>query len=141
MISAVWYTLAERIRAIFHRQPWVAEFGAGWAGLAWITLVHLRGQSGVLPPSFESLGGAAALWIWYSIAFVGLWMQITGLLIANRWLRWSAAVLLSGWWLTVAWALILAPWGSWLPNPTVALYLMLAGFNAYAVVHLLWEDV
>ena len=41
----------------------------------------------------------------------------------------------------MTWALLLAPWGSWLPNPVVPLYLMLAGFNAYAVVHLLWEDV
>jgi len=136
MIISTLEKIRNGLTRLFFRPPSVGEFITCLGGMGYIILA-LCGDESTLPKSIVQLSAfGKSPEFWYGLGFLGLTLQMYGLVMNQKWVRWVGAVFVASWWLNVALALIaVAGLVSFVP-----IYLSLVCLNAYVVAHLLWRE-
>lgn len=125
--------LVRSATAIFHREPWWAEFWSALTAVLWSLLSFASmGALGYWPSMrvLTELGGDR---FWHVTGVAMGTMQLLFLLWDQRWLRWGAAVGLCWFWgvLTLG-VWVATPWA-----PAVAVYASWCGINLFSILRLL----
>lgn len=115
---------------ILQREPWWAEFWSAITALAWAGLSYASRDNLDVWPSMQVLSRIGDDRFWHLVAF-GLGMsQLLFLLCNQRWLRWTAALLLCWFWAVLTLGVWVAvPWA-----PGVAVYAGWCGVNVFSIL-------
>ena len=124
--------LRTRISAIFHREPWWAEFWAAVGALSWAVWTGISPVGPDQLPAFQIVIQLADERFWQvSGALLGT-VQIGALVANSRNWRRGMCFLGSWWWLFILMAIALANSRS----PSLALYAIMAVINLFSLVRL-----
>ena len=125
-------TFRARLGAIFHREPWWAEFWAAVGAVVWAIWSALTPVGPDQIPAFQIVTRLAGEEFWQlSGALIGL-MQIVALVVNSRNWRRAACFLASWWWMFLVLAIALARSSA----PSLSLYLVMATINLFSLVRL-----
>lgn len=122
----------KRAAAIFHREPWWAEFWAAVGALNWAIWSALIPVGPDQIPAFHIVTRLAGEVFWQvSGALLGA-LQIAALVVNSRNWRRGTCFLGSWWWMFLLLAIALANTST----PSLALYAVMAAINLFSLVRL-----
>ena len=121
------------IRRVFARSPWAAEMWSGLTAISWGASVIAAPPEIVTWPPLVYLVTLQPYQWWGFFSVVMGTAQFMLMALDLRWGRWFMCCIMSGWWSTLALAIVdSVPW-----LPGIAVYGGWAGINFFSMARLL----